>query len=137
MWIIFALSSAVFAALATIFIKAGLGGVDSNLATAVRTAIVLVFASIIALATMKPGAVAAVGHRNWLFLVLSGIATGASWLCYNKALQIGAASKVMPVDKLSLVIGLVLAFIFLKEPAAPNVIIGAIIITIGTLVVIF
>jgi transporter family protein len=137
MWIIFALLSAFFAALTSILAKIGIQNVDSNLATAVRTVVVLVMAWGIVFVTGKNSEILNIGHKSLLFLVLSGIATGLSWLCYYRALQIGEASKVMPVDKFSLVIGMIMAFIILKETITAKTIIGGVLITIGTFVLIF
>ena len=115
MWFVFALLSAVFAALTSILAKIGIAGVNSNLATAIRTIVVLVMAWGMVFLTNTQGVIAAISKKSWLFLTLSGLATGASWLCYYRALQIGDASKVVPIDKLSVVITLVLAFVFLHE----------------------
>ncbi|MDR0444133.1 MAG: EamA family transporter [Treponema sp.] len=136
MWIIFALLSAVFAALTSILAKIGIQNVNSNLATAIRTIVVLIMAWGIVFITGKQGGIADISRKSLLFLVLSGIATGLSWLCYYRALQLGEASKVMPVDKFSLVIGMVLAFIVLKEVITIKTIIGGALITIGTFVLI-
>jgi transporter family protein len=137
MWIIYALLSAFFAALTSILAKIGIGSVNSNLATAIRTIIVLIMSWAIVFITGKHNDIVNIGHKNLLFLVLSGIATGLSWLCYYRALQIGEASKVIPIDKFSLVIGMVLAFIVLKETITIKTIIGGTLITIGTFVLIF
>ena len=136
MWFLYALLSAVFAALTSIHAKIGIEGINSNLATAIRTAVVLVMAWVIVFVTGIQNQIADISKKSWLFLALSGIATGLSWLCYYKALQIGEASKVVPVDKFSVVITMVLAFIILNE--APNVktILGGIFITIGTFIMI-
>lgn len=131
MWLIFALGSAVFAALTSILAKIGIDGVNSNLATAIRTVVVVGMAWIMVFLTNSQGGIFAIGKKSWIFLILSGLATGASWLCYYKALQIGAASKVVPVDKLSVVITLVLAFVFLHEKLKS--LIGSILITAGTI----
>lgn len=136
MWFAFALLSAVFAALTSILAKVGIAGVNSNLATAVRTAVVLVMAWGIVLITGKVGELSNLSGRSWLFLILSGIATGLSWLCYYYALQLGRASQVAPVDKFSVVITLVLAFVVLHEPVDLNTVLGAVLITAGTLVMI-
>ncbi|MDY3030704.1 MAG: EamA family transporter [Clostridia bacterium] len=133
MWFVFALLSAVFAALTSILAKVGVEGVNSNLATAVRTVVVLVMAWVMVFITNTQGGISSIGKRSWIFLILSGLATGASWLCYYKALQIGDASKVVPVDKLSVVITLVLAFVFLHEKFTPKSLIGVVLITAGTL----
>lgn len=136
MWFIFALLSAVFAALTSILAKIGIAGVSSNLATAIRTIVVLVMAWGIVLLTGEIGGVRNISGRSWLFLGLSGVATGLSWLCYYHALQLGQASKVVPVDKFSVVISLVLAFLILHETVDAKTILGAVLITAGTLVMI-
>ena len=136
MWFIFALLSAVFAALTSILAKIGIAGISSNLATAIRTIVVLVMAWGIVLLTGEIGGVRNISGRSWLFLGLSGVATGLSWLCYYHALQLGQASKVVPVDKFSVVISLVLAFLILHETGDAKTILGAALITAGTLVMI-
>lgn len=136
MWFILALGSAVFAALTSILAKVGIDGVNSNLATAVRTAVVLIMAWGMVFLTDAQGGLAGISRKSWLFLILSGLATGASWLCYYRALQIGEASKVVPVDKLSVVITLVLAFVFLHEKFTAKSLIGCILIAAGTLVMV-
>ena len=136
MWFVLALGSALFAALTSILAKVGIDGVNSNLATAVRTAVVLVMAWGMVFLTDAQGGLAAISRKSWLFLILSGLATGASWLCYYRALQIGEASKVVPVDKLSVVITLVLAFAFLHEKFTWRSIAGAVLITAGTLLMV-
>ena len=136
MWFVLALGSAVFAALTSILAKVGIDGVNSNLATAVRTAVVLIMAWGMVFLTDAQGGLAAISRKSWLFLILSGLATGASWLCYYRALQIGQASKVVPVDKLSVVITLVLAFVFLHEKFTWKSIAGAVLITVGTLLMV-
>ena len=136
MWFILALGSAVFAALTSILAKVGIDGVNSNLATAIRTAVVLVMAWGMVFLTDAQGGIGSSSRRSWLFLILSGLATGASWLCYYRALQIGQASKVVPVDKLSVVITLVLAFVFLHEKFTWKSIAGAVLITAGTLLMV-
>ena len=136
MWFVFALLSAVFAALTSILAKVGITGINSNLATAVRTAVVLVMAWGIVLVTGKVGELSHLSGRSWLFLILSGAATGLSWLCYYRALQLGRASQVVPVDKFSVVISLVLAFAVLHEPVDVKTVLGALLITAGTLVMI-
>ena len=136
MWLIFALLSALFAALTSIFAKIGIENVNSNLATAVRTLVVLVMAWGIVFATGKQQQLADIGTRSWLFLVLSGVMTGLSWLCYFYALQIGEASKVVPVDKFSVVITMLLAFAVLGEAFSWQKIIGGLLITAGTLVLV-
>lgn len=133
MWLIFALLSAVFAALTSILAKIGIDGVNSNLATAIRTVVVLAMACGMVFLTGAQNGIAAIGKRSWLFLILSGLATGASWLCYYKALQIGEASKVVPVDKMSVVITMIMAFVFLNERFTVKSIIGVILITTGTI----
>ena len=137
MWIVFALLSAVFAALTSIFAKIGIESVNSNLATAIRTVIVLVMAWLIVFATGKHQQIVDISTKSWVFLVLSGLATGLSWLCYFYALQIGEASKVVPVDKFSVVITMVMAFFILGEVVTMKTIIGGLLITAGTLVLIF
>ena len=137
MWIIFALLSALFAALTSILAKIGIENVNSNLATAIRTVVVLIMSWAIVFVTGKHNDVINIGHKNLFFLILSGIATGLSWLCYYRALQIGEASKVIPIDKFSLVIGMVLAFVILKETITVKAIIGGVLITAGTFVLIF
>ena len=136
MWFVLALLSAIFAALTSILAKVGIDGVNSNLATAIRTVVVVVMAWGMVFLTNAQGGIMDVSKRSWLFLILSGLATGASWLCYYKALQIGEASKVVPVDKLSVVITLVLAILFLHEKFTPKSLIGCILIGIGTLVMV-
>ena len=136
MWIIYALLAAVFAAFTNILAKIGISGIDSNLATAIRTIVVLIMAWAVVFIFGKPADIVQVGQKNLIFLVLSGLATGLSWLCFFKALQIGEASKVIPVDKFSTVLAMALAFILLKEVVTLKVIIGGVIITIGTLVMI-
>ena len=136
MWFIFALLSAVFAALTSILAKVGIEGVNSNLATAIRTVVVVVMAWGMVFLTNTQGTIADISKRSWLFLILSGLATGASWLCYYKALQIGDASKVVPIDKMSVVITLVLAFVFLHEQFTAKSLIGCILIGLGTLVMV-
>lgn len=137
MWIVFALLSAVFAALTSIFAKIGIENVNSNLATAIRTIVVLLMAWLIVFVTGKHQQIADISSKSWLFLVLSGLATGLSWLCYFYALQIGEASKVVPVDKFSVVITMVMAFVILGETITLKTIIGGLLITAGTLVLIF
>lgn len=136
MWFLFALGSAVFAALTSILAKVGIEGVDSNLATAIRTAVVLALAWGMVFLTGTQKGIQDIGPKSWLFLILSGLATGASWLCYYHALQIGAASKVVPVDKLSVVITLVLAFVFLHEPFTSKSLFGCVLIGAGTLLMV-
>lgn len=136
MWFILALLSAVFAALTSILAKIGIDGVNSNLATAIRTVVVVAMAWGMVFLTNAQKGLAEISSKSWLFLVLSGLATGASWLCYYKALQIGEASKVVPVDKLSVVITLVMAFVFLHEQFTYKSLIGCVLIGIGTLVMV-
>lgn len=136
MWFVLALLSAVFAALTSILAKIGIDGVDSTLATAIRTAVVLVMSWGMVFLTHVQNGISSISQRSWLFLILSGLATGASWLCYYKALQVGEASKVVPVDKLSVVITLVLAFVILKEPFTAKSAIGAALIAAGTLIMV-
>ena len=136
MWFIFALLSAVFAALTSILAKIGIEGVNSNLATAVRTVVVVIMAWGMVFLTHAQGGLSEIGRKSWLFLILSGLATGASWLCYYRALQIGEASKVVPVDKLSVVITLILAFLFLHEKFTPKSLVGCALIGVGTLLMV-
>ena len=136
MWFVFALASAVFAALTSILAKVGIEGVNSNLATAIRTFVVLAMSWIMVFLTNAQGGIFTVSRKSWIFLILSGLATGASWLCYYKALQIGEASKVVPVDKLSVVFTLVLAFVFLHETFTYKSLIGCILIGAGTLIMV-
>ena len=136
MWFIFALVSAVFAALTSILAKVGIDGVNSNLATAIRTVVVVAMAWGMVFLTNAQSGIAEISRRSWIFLILSGLATGASWLCYYKALQVGEASKVVPIDKLSVVITLVLAFVFLHEEFTVKSLIGCILITAGTLIMV-
>ena len=136
MWLVFALASAVFAALTSILAKVGIEGVNSNLATALRTCVVLVIAWGMVFLTNAQVGIGGISRKSWLFLILSGVATGASWLCYYKALQIGEASKVVPVDKLSVVLTLVLAFVFLHEKVNAKSLIGCLLIGAGTLLMV-
>ena len=136
MWFIFALLSAVFAALTSILAKVGIDGVNSNLATALRTLVVLAMAWMMVFVTNAQSGIGEISRKSWLFLILSGLATGASWLCYYRALQIGEASKVVPIDKLSIVITLVLAWTFLHEQVSAKSIIGCLLIAAGTLVMV-
>ena len=133
MWFVLALLSAVFAALTSILAKIGIEGVNSHLATAIRTMVVVLLAWGMVFLTDAQGGIAGISRKSWIFLILSGLATGASWLCYYRALQLGEASKVVPIDKLSVVITLVLAFVFLHEKVTPKSVIGCILIGIGTL----
>jgi transporter family protein len=136
MWFVFALLSAVFAALTSILAKIGIEGVNSNLATAIRTVVVVIMAWVLVFITNTQNGIQDISKKSWIFLILSGFATGASWLCYYKALQIGEASKVVPIDKLSVVITLILAFIFLHEEFTIKSLIGCILIGAGTLIMV-
>lgn len=136
MWFVLALLSAVFAALTSILAKIGIDGVNSNLATAIRTVVVVAMAWLMVFITGAQGGISEISRKSWLFLILSGLATGASWLCYYKALQIGEASKVVPIDKLSVVITLILAFIFLNEKITVKSGIGCALIGAGTLLMV-
>ncbi|WP_048801172.1 EamA family transporter [Streptococcus constellatus] len=136
MWAIFAFFSALFAALTSILAKIGIAGVNSNLATAIRTVVVVLMAWGIVFLTKGQIGLTNISKKNWIFLILSGLATGASWLCYYRALQEGEASKVAPIDKLSVVLTLILAFIFLHEDFTMKSLIGTILITIGTLIMV-
>ena len=136
MWFILALLSAVFAALTSILAKIGIEGVNSNLATAIRTMIVVVLAWGMVFLTDAQGGITSISRKSWIFLILSGLATGISWLCYYKALQVGEASKVVPVDKMSVVITIILAFIFLHEKVTVKSVIGCILIGAGTIIMV-
>ena len=136
MWIIFALLSAVFAALTSILAKVGIDGVNSNLATAIRTVVVVFMSWGMVFLTNTQSGISEISKKSWIFLILSGLATGASWLCYYRALQIGDASKVVPIDKLSVVITLVLAFVFLHEKFTVKSLVGCILIGAGTLLMV-
>ena len=136
MWFLFALLSAVFAALTSILAKVGIDGVNSNLATAIRTMVVVVMAWGMVFLTHTQGGISEISRKSWIFLILSGLATGASWLCYYRALQIGDASKVVPIDKLSVVITLLMAFVFLHEEFAMKSLLGCALIGAGTLVMV-
>ena len=136
MWFVLALLSAVFAALTSILAKIGIDGVNSNLATAIRTLVVVAMAWVMVFITGAQGGISEISRKSWLFLILSGLATGASWLCYYKALQVGEASKVVPVDKLSVVITLILAFVFLNEKITVKSGIGCALIGAGTLLMV-
>lgn len=136
MWLVFALLSAVFAALTSVLAKIGIENVESNLATAIRTVVVLIMAWGMVFLTKGQGGISDISRKSWIFLILSGLATGASWLCYYKAIQIGEVSKVVPVDKLSVVITLILAALFLHERFTSKTLLGAVLITAGTLVLI-
>ena len=133
MWFVFALLSAIFAALTSILAKVGISEVNSNLATAIRTVVVVAMSWGMVFLTQAQSGLSSITKKSWIFLILSGLATGASWLCYYKALQTGEASKVVPVDKLSVVIALVLAFVFLHESFTMKSVVGAVLITAGTL----
>lgn len=134
MWFVFALLSAVFASLTSILAKIGIDGVNSNLATAIRTVVVVLMSWLMVFITNTQGGIGDITKKSWIFLILSGLATGASWLCYYRALQIGEASKVVPIDKLSVVLTLALAFIFLHEKFTLKSLIGCILIGAGSLV---
>lgn len=136
MWFILAILSAVFAAFTSILAKIGIEGVDSSLATAIRTVVVVVMAWGMVFLTNAQKGISEIGNKSWLFLILSGIATGASWLCYYKALQMGEASKVVPIDKLSVVFTLILAFVFLHEQFTIKSLIGCILIGAGTVMMV-
>ena len=136
MWLVLALFSSVFAALTSILAKIGIDGVNSNLATAIRTVVVVVMAWGMVFLTKSQGGVMEISRKSWLFLILSGLSTGASWLCYYKALQLGDASKVVPIDKLSVVITLILAFIFLHESFTYKSVLGCILIGAGTILMV-
>ncbi len=136
MWFVLALLFAIFAALTSILAKIGIDGVNSNLATAIRTVVVVIMAWGMVFLTHAQTGIAEIGKRSWIFLILSGLATGASWLCYYKALQVGEASKVVPIDKLSVVITLILAFVFLHEEFTMKSLMGCLLIGIGTLLMV-
>ncbi|MBO5065695.1 MAG: EamA family transporter [Clostridia bacterium] len=136
MWLVFAILSAIFAALTSILAKVGIEGVNSNLATAIRTVVVVAMSWGMVFLTNSQNGITEISRKSWIFLILSGLATGASWLCYYKALQIGDASKVVPIDKLSVVITLVLAFVFLHEDFTIKSLIGCVLIGIGTLIMV-
>ena len=136
MWAIFAILSAIFAALTSILAKVGIEGVNSNLATAIRTIVVVLMAWFMIFITGNQNGIIDISKKSWIFLILSGLATGASWLCYYKALQLGEASKVVPIDKLSIVITIILAFIFLGEQITLKTLIGCCLIVIGTFIMI-
>lgn len=136
MWLLFAVLSAVFAALTSILAKIGIENVESNLATALRTAVVLIMAWGMVFLNHSQNGITEISKKSWIFLILSGLATGASWLCYYRAIQIGEVSKVVPIDKLSVVITLILAAVFLREDFTLKTAIGAVFITAGTLILI-
>lgn len=136
MWMVFAFLSALFAALTSILAKIGIDGVNSNLATAIRTVVVVVMAWGMVFLTNTQSGILEISRKSWLFLILSGLATGASWLCYYRALQLGSASKVVPIDKLSVIITLILAFVFLHEEFTIKSLIGCVCIGVGTLLMV-
>ena len=136
MWAVFAILSAVFAALTSILAKIGIEGVNSNLATAIRTVVVVLMSWVMVFITHAQTGLPDIGKKSWIFLILSGLATGASWLCYYRALQLGEASKVVPIDKLSVVITLILAFVFLHEEFNVKSLIGCVLIGAGTLIMV-
>jgi len=136
MWLLFAIGSSVFAALTSILAKIGIEGVDSNLATAIRTFVVLLMAWGMVFLTHAQTGLGNIENKSWLFLILSGLATGASWLCYYKALQIGQVSKVVPIDKMSTVLTILLAFVFLHESFSAKSFLGMALLTAGTLVMV-
>ncbi len=136
MWFVFALMSAIFAALTSILAKVGIEGVNSTLATAIRTVVVVLMSWFMVFITNTQSGLPDIGKRSWIFLILSGLATGASWLCYYKALQLGDVSKVVPIDKLSIVMTLFLAFVFLKEEFTAKSLIGCVLITAGTFIMV-
>lgn len=136
MWFLFAILSAVFAALTSILAKIGIEGVNSNLATAIRTVVVVIMSWGMVFLTNAQGGISQISKKSWIFLILSGLATGASWLCYYRALQTGEASKVVPIDKLSVVITLILAFVFLHEEFTAKSLIGCVLIGAGTLIMV-
>lgn len=136
MWFLFAILSAVFAALTSILAKVGIEGVNSNLATAIRTVVVVIMSWGMVFLTNAQGGISQISKKSWIFLILSGLATGASWLCYYRALQTGEASKVVPIDKLSVVITLILAFVFLHEEFTARSLIGCVLIGVGTLIMV-
>lgn len=137
MWALYAVLSAVFAALTSIFAKIGINGVNSTLATALRTVVVVAFAWVMVFITRTQNGIFSIDKKSWIFLILSGLATGASWLCYYKALQLGDVSKVVPIDKLSIVLTFILAFVVLHEAFTVKTIIACVLITAGTLLLIF
>ena len=136
-WVFWALLSAVFAAATALLAKVGVEGVDSNLATAIRTSVILVFTWAIAIGLEKHNGLASIGRRSWIFLVLSGVCTGLSWLCYFRALQMGPASSVAPVDKLSVVLVIVFAAVFLGERLTPLKIMGGSLVALGAVILAF
>ena len=136
MWFILAMGASIFAALTSILAKIGIDGVNSNLATAIRTFVVLIMFWGMVFITNTQGGIVDISKKSWVFLILSGLATGASWLCYYKALQLGEASKVVPIDKLSVVITMVLAALFLHEKFTPKSVFGCVLIGVGTLLMV-
>lgn len=136
MWFVFALGSAIFAALTSILAKVGIDGVNSNLATAIRTVVVVIMAWAMVFITNTQSGITEINRKSWIFLILSGLATGASWLCYYKALQMGEASKVVPIDKLSVIFTMILAFTFLHEKFTAKSLIGCVLIGTGTLLMV-
>ena len=136
MWLILALASSLFAALTSILAKIGIDGVNSNLATAIRTVVVLIMSWVMVFLTNTQSGIVDISRRSWVFLILSGLATGASWLCYYRALQIGLASKVIAIDKLSIIFTLVLAALILREPFTFKTVIGCVLIASGTLLMV-
>ena len=136
MWFVFALLSAIFASFTSILAKVGIDGVNSNLATAIRTVVVVIMAWGMVFLTNTQSGLSEISRKSWIFLILSGLATGASWLCYYKALQMGDASKVVPIDKMSVVITLILAFVFLHESVTPKTVLGCVLIGAGTLLMV-
>ena len=136
MWMVFAILSAVFAALTSILAKVGIEGVPSNLATGIRTIVVVAMSWVMVFVTNQQGGISDISRKSWIFLILSGLATGASWLCYYRALQIGEASKVVPIDKMSVVLTLIMAFVFLHEQFTWKSAVGSVLITIGTLIMV-
>ena len=136
MWMVFAILSAVFAALTSILAKVGIEGVPSNLATGIRTIVVVAMSWVMVFLTNQQGGIADISKKSWIFLILSGLATGASWLCYYRALQIGEASKVVPIDKMSVVLTLIMAFVFLHEQFTWKSAVGSVLITAGTLIMV-
>lgn len=136
MWFVFAILSAVFAALTSILAKIGIDGVNSNLATAIRTVVVVIMSWGMVFITHAQSGLGDISRKSWIFLIVSGLATGASWLCYYKALQLGSASKVVPIDKLSVVLTLILAFVFLHEEFTAKSLVGCVLIGVGTLLMV-
>lgn len=136
MWLFFAILSSIFAALTSVLAKIGIEGVNSNLATAIRTFVVLFMSWGMVFLTNAQKGLSQISQKSWIFLILSGFATGASWLCYYRALQMGEASKVVPIDKMSVVITLVMAFVFLHEQVTPKSVVGCILIGAGTLLMV-